>query len=88
MFLYSFAGEIGVQQTETSDVERSIKHMQNDMLKLNMLLHKERGMELDLNQGNALLESDFIGSLKVCTSYIGISHRFTYMFMYSLKMAS
>jgi len=38
--------------------------MQNDMLKLNMLLHKERGTEHELQQGSTLMENDFIGSLK------------------------
>ncbi len=50
---------------ETGDIERNISHMQNDMIKLNVLLHKEKGMETNLQQNNILMENDFIGSLKV-----------------------
>ena len=58
-------GEINKQKTETGDIERNISHMQNDMLKLNTLLHKERGTEHQLQQGTALMENDFIGALRV-----------------------
>ena len=49
---------------ETGDIERSISHMQNDMLKLNTLLYKETGTEHQLEQGTALMENHFIGALK------------------------
>jgi chromosome segregation ATPase len=49
---------------ETSGIEKSIKHMQNDMMKLNMHLHRERGMEENLHQDNILTEHDFICTLK------------------------
>lgn len=38
--------------------------MQNDMIKLNTLLHREKGQEVDLEQGTTLLENDFIATLK------------------------
>ena len=60
-----FSDEINRVQTDTKDIERNIKHMQNDMLKLNTLLHEERGMEHDLQQSNVLKENDFVGSLRV-----------------------
>lgn len=34
------------------------------MIKLNSLLHKEKGVEHDLQQGNVLMEADFVGALK------------------------
>lgn len=56
--------EISRENLETGDIERNIRNLQNDMLKLNMLLHTERGTEHGLSQGNVLMENDFIGSLK------------------------
>ena len=44
--------------------------MENDMIKLNILLHKERGTEHELEQGNVLMENEFIGGLRVSTSYL------------------
>lgn len=38
--------------------------MQNDMIKLNTYLHKEKGIHVDLHQGNILLENDFMRALK------------------------
>ena len=35
-------GEINRQNVETVDIERNIRHMQNDMIKLNKLIHKKR----------------------------------------------
>ena len=46
-------GDIDGQQTETSDIERSIRNMQNDMLKLNLLLTKEGKTREQLKQDNS-----------------------------------
>ena len=64
-----FPGEIDGQQRETYDIERSISNMQNDMIKLNTLLHKEKGTQVMLQQENILKENDFISNLKVRFSY-------------------
>ncbi|WAQ97414.1 CCD40-like protein [Mya arenaria] len=56
--------EIDGQRRETYDIERSIGNMQNDMVKLNTLLHKEKGSQVMLQQDNILKENDFINSLK------------------------
>ncbi len=61
----TFAGNINRQNLEMADIERSIRHMQNDMIKLNKLIHKEKGIQMDLSQNNVLMENDFVGSLKV-----------------------
>ena len=42
--------------------------MQNDMIKLNTLLHKEKGTQVMLQQENILKENDFISNLKVSFS--------------------
>ena len=47
-----------------SDVQRSIRLLQNDMTKLNQLITKNRGQQDLLEQGNSLMESDFIHTLK------------------------
>lgn len=39
--------------------------MQNDMIKLNILLNKEKGIYDNFYQDNILLENDFIMVLKV-----------------------
>ena len=65
IFFVCTLDEIDLQHDETADIERNIRNMHNDMLKLNMLLHKEKGTQHNLQQGNILMENDFIGSLKV-----------------------
>ena len=61
-----FSGEIDHERRETYDIERGIRVMQNDMLKLNQLMHKQSGTHHELRQDNILLENDFISALKVC----------------------
>ncbi|XP_060084117.1 coiled-coil domain-containing protein 40-like [Ylistrum balloti] len=57
-------GNIDEERRETYDIERNITNMQNDMLKLNQLLHKETNIQTNLQQDNILLEQDFIRALK------------------------
>ncbi|XP_046379305.2 coiled-coil domain-containing protein 40-like isoform X2 [Haliotis rufescens] len=56
--------DIDQQRRETYDIDRHIRNMQNDMIKLNTLLHREKGYEVELEQGTSLLENDFIANLK------------------------
>lgn len=56
--------DINRQETDTTEIERSIRTMQNDMVKLNMLLHRENGIEQNLQQSNILVENDFTTSLR------------------------
>ena len=62
---FLFTGDIDGQRRETYEIERSISNMQNDMIKLNTLLHKEKGTQVMLQQENILKENDFINNLKV-----------------------
>lgn len=64
-FVKFLLGDIDEQRRETYDIERSISNMQNDMIKLNTLLNKEKGTHDNLHQDNILLENDFIMALKV-----------------------
>lgn len=52
------------KERERRETLRSIRNMQNDMLKLNTLLNKERQAENNLEQGNILAENEFIQELK------------------------
>ena len=65
-FLFSsFSGEVNSQKNEMGDIERSVRNMQNDMTKLNVLIHKNRDKHQALQQDNILIEHDFIAALKV-----------------------
>ncbi|CAH1795383.1 unnamed protein product, partial [Owenia fusiformis] len=56
--------DIDMEKTETGEIERNVRNMQNDMLKLNQMLHKEKGTKYELQQGNILMENDFINNLR------------------------
>ncbi|XP_078491914.1 coiled-coil domain-containing protein 40 [Ciona intestinalis] len=58
-------GEIDQQIQEQNEIERSVRNMQNAMVKLNTLLSKEKGIQETLEQGNILTENEFIQELKV-----------------------
>eukprot|EP00057_Strongylocentrotus_purpuratus_P014575 XP_011669049.1 PREDICTED: LOW QUALITY PROTEIN: coiled-coil domain-containing protein 40 [Strongylocentrotus purpuratus] len=57
-------GEIEGQLYDRKMVDKSIQNMQNDMLKLNQLLTREGKIRQDLHQDNALIENDFVLSLR------------------------
>lgn len=63
-YLLPVSDDITSQEAEHKDVERSIRNMQNDMLKLNLLLTKEGKTRQNLKQDNILIENDFILSLR------------------------
>jgi len=56
--------EIEQREKDRRETLRSIRNMQNDMLKLNTLLNKERAEENDLEQGNILAENEFVQELR------------------------
>ena len=47
------------------DIERNVRNMRNDIIKLNTLLHKEKNVGEQLEQGNVLMENAFVAGLKV-----------------------
>lgn len=75
-------GDIDEQRRETYDIERSISNMQNDMIKLNTLLNKEKGTHDNLHQDNILLENDFIMALKVRSQSLPNFAVFLFLSMY------
>ncbi|XP_076453125.1 coiled-coil domain-containing protein 40-like [Babylonia areolata] len=56
--------EIDGQRREIYDIDREVRNMQNDVIKLNTLLHQQKKKETSLEQNNILTENDFIGGLK------------------------
>lgn len=68
--MISITDEIESQNREVYDIERNVRNMQNDVLKLNTLLHKETGTQNNLQQETILLEGDFVASLKVSLLFL------------------
>lgn len=64
MFLL-LSAEIEQQHREMCEIERSVRNMRNDIIKLNDLLHKEKCAGEELEQGNILMENAFIAGLQV-----------------------
>lgn len=56
--------DINRQLSQIADYERQIRNMQNDMIKLNTLVHREKSLEDRLSADNSLSENDFIVRLK------------------------
>lgn len=81
-FVKFLLGDIDEQRRETYDIERSISNMQNDMIKLNTLLNKEKGTHDNLHQDNILLENDFIMALKVRSQSLPNFTVFLFLSMY------
>ena len=65
-FCFLTEGELEQQQTEAKNVERNISQLRNDMVKLNTLVAKKKSEQESLEQGNLLMEGDFVHALKVC----------------------
>lgn len=49
---------------ETQTIEKNIRNLRNDMLKLNQMLYHETGAFDSLEKGNILTENEFMGNLK------------------------
>lgn len=58
-------GEIATQRREVADVEKKIHDVQNHLVRLDTLIHKETGTEDTLANDNILRENEFMYSLKV-----------------------
>lgn len=54
-----------MQKREITDVEKKIHDVQNYMVRLDTLIHKETGTEDALANDNILRENEFMRSLKV-----------------------
>ncbi|CAL1527056.1 unnamed protein product [Lymnaea stagnalis] len=56
--------EIEQQQHAMCEIERNVRNMRNDIIKLNSLLHKEKCVGEELEQGNILMENAFVAGLQ------------------------
>ncbi|NXM14513.1 CCD40 protein, partial [Ploceus nigricollis] len=56
--------EIQQEIKEQKDVERHMKNMSNDLIKLNMLINKNNSSVEDLKNGRIVTENEFVQSLK------------------------
>ena len=65
-------GELVQQQSEAKTVERNISQLQHDMVKLNTLVAKKKSEQESLEQGNLLMEGDFVHTLKVCINLVHV----------------
>ena len=72
---FCFLAHINQEGADTSTIERSIRNLENEEIKLNVLIYKEQGMTENLEQSNVLQEGDFMASLKVTTSVAVIINR-------------
>lgn len=59
------SGEMEQDQREQADLEKQIKALMTDMVKLNSLLSKNSDLNQALQQSNSLMETEFRQSLKV-----------------------
>ncbi|XP_032991862.1 coiled-coil domain-containing protein 40 [Lacerta agilis] len=57
--------EIQQEKNELKDTERHMKNMANDLVKLHLLINKNSENSEGLQQGNTIMENEFVRSLKV-----------------------
>ncbi|KAM9207773.1 coiled-coil domain-containing protein 40-like, partial [Leptosomus discolor] len=56
--------EIQQETKEQKDIERHMRNMSNDLIKLNVLIHKNSSSFEELQYGNTITENEFVRSLK------------------------
>ncbi|NXA43468.1 CCD40 protein, partial [Eudromia elegans] len=56
--------EIQQETKEQKDIERHMRNMSNDLIKLNMLINKNSNSFEELHYGNIITENEFVRSLK------------------------
>uniref|UniRef100_A0A8C4Y3Z7 Coiled-coil domain 40 molecular ruler complex subunit n=1 Tax=Gopherus evgoodei TaxID=1825980 RepID=A0A8C4Y3Z7_9SAUR len=56
--------EIQQEKNEQKDIERHMRNMANDLMKLNMLINKNSHNSEELQHGNTIMENEFVRSLK------------------------
>nr|XP_034963844.1 coiled-coil domain-containing protein 40 [Zootoca vivipara] len=57
--------EIQQEKNELKDTERHMKNMANDLVKLHLLINKNSENSEGLQQGNTIMENEFVRALKV-----------------------
>ncbi|XP_070596284.1 coiled-coil domain-containing protein 40 [Erythrolamprus reginae] len=57
--------DIQQEKNELKDIERHMKNMSNDLVKLHLLIYKNSENSNELQQGNTIIENEFVRSLKI-----------------------
>ncbi|XP_039201759.1 coiled-coil domain-containing protein 40 isoform X1 [Crotalus tigris] len=57
--------DIQQEKNELKDIERHMKNMSNDLVKLHLLINKNSENSNELEQGNTIMENEFVRSLKI-----------------------
>ncbi|XP_013912549.1 PREDICTED: coiled-coil domain-containing protein 40 [Thamnophis sirtalis] len=57
--------DIQQEKNELKDIERHMKNMSNDLVKLHLLINKNSENSNELQQGNTIMENEFVRSLKI-----------------------
>ncbi|XP_025019267.1 coiled-coil domain-containing protein 40 [Python bivittatus] len=57
--------DIQQEKNELKDIERHMKNMSNDLVKLHLLINKNSENSSELQQGNTIMENEFVRSLKI-----------------------
>lgn len=73
------------EQQELTDLERNMKTLRRDLLKLNTLLSNNRQLSQALEQENVLMETDFIHNLK---AWIHLNYSVYFISLYSDSMSN
>ena len=66
-FSLLISDEVCGHEKEIREVNKGIESLHKDTVKLNALITHKRGEEESLQQGNVLVEGDFVATLKVRT---------------------
>lgn len=64
-FFCSPLDDIQQEIKEQKDLERRMKSISNDLIKLNVLINKNNSSFTELQYGNIITENEFVRSLKV-----------------------
>lgn len=64
-FFCSPLDEIQQEIKEQKDIERHMRNMSNDLIKLNVLINKNNSSFEELQHGNIITENEFVRALKV-----------------------
>lgn len=66
--------KIEQEKKEQKEIHRHMKDLNNDLIKLNMLMDKNRCDSEQLQQSNLVAETEFVRTLKVGTTRRLLSH--------------
>ncbi len=72
VFVTMITGMLNVEQRQLSGVQKGIDSLQNDMIRMNILISNKKGEQYKLEQINVLIEKEFVHSLKVSSIHVHV----------------